>query len=98
MKAGSTNNSPTAAALLATVNGASPANGPNGSAASPPNGSPAPQASTGQPNTTIGHYIIGKPSNRILIMYRRQGIRKRNFWISKAGDTHPNWGEGIEVT
>ena len=46
MKAGSTNNSPTAAALVATVN-ASPANGPNGSAASPANGTPAPQASAG---------------------------------------------------
>ena len=90
MKAVSTNNnSPTAAA--AGSPGANAANGPS----NPPgtsNGTPAPAASGGAPNTTIGHYIIGKMSQNKLLC--RQGSGQGNLRVSQASYSHPHWGEG----
>ena len=91
MKAVSTNNnSPTAPA--AASGGANAANGPS----NPPgtsNGTPAPAASGGAPNTTIGHYIIGKQLKQSSC-YTGKALGKGTFGQVKQA-THILTGEKV---
>lgn len=81
MKVANPNNSPTGA----------PSNGPSGQTTPVPQSSATPQPGANQgpapPNTTIGHYIIGKSGSNLIL--NRQGARKGDVWIGEASHSHP---------
>lgn len=100
MKAGS-NNSPTAGGTAGGTNGNNGTTGGSNSVqvhgTNGANNTPTPNSNQGPapPNTTIGHYIIGKRVAFWLINRAvREGAGKRHVRLSQTGDTHPHRGEG----
>ena len=98
MKAGS-NNSPTAQTAQANSNnnGSAAAGGQNGSGSHGNSNTPAPNSNQGPapPNTTIGHYIIGKQLlNPFIDRAVREGARKGHIRLGKAGNSYPHRRKG----